>query len=132
MAESSQTASTPRPVSVLVVDDEAAVADVVAGMLEDLGCLVETRGDVSSAIERLVAGPLPELVLSDVRMPGPQNGIDLARFVPRRFPHIPFAFMSGFPGGDFEEANVVLLCKPVTDQMLAGLVAQVRQAVSTS
>ena len=38
-------------VKVLVVDDDAAVADVIAGMLEDLGCDVEVRDGSQAALD---------------------------------------------------------------------------------
>lgn len=55
---------------VLVVDDDLAVGEVIVGMLEDLGCDVEIRDGPQPALDWLAGGALPDLVISDVRMPG--------------------------------------------------------------
>lgn len=70
-------------VKVLIVDDDLGVADVIAELLEDLGCHVEIRDGVWPALNRVAAGRPLNLILSDSRMPGDRNGVDLAREVMR-------------------------------------------------
>ncbi len=60
---------------ILVVDDEAAIRDMVAVFLRRLGFRVETAADGQSALEKLRAGRY-FLVISDVGMPG-ISGMDL-------------------------------------------------------
>ena len=64
--------------SVLVVDDEPAIRKVVATTLAQMGC-EETylAGDAESAFE-LVERKHPDLVISDVKLPG-MSGVDLAQ-----------------------------------------------------
>jgi PAS domain S-box-containing protein len=59
-------ASLPR--RVLVVDDEPAVAQLVADALEDLGCEVRVRTDSRRALADALAEPF-ELIICDIRMP---------------------------------------------------------------
>src|SRR5262245_46630686 len=60
---------------ILVVDDEAAIRDMVAMFLRRLGFRVETAADGQSALDKLRASRY-FLVISDVGMPG-ISGMDL-------------------------------------------------------
>ncbi|MFI5232222.1 MAG: sigma-54-dependent transcriptional regulator [Gemmatimonadales bacterium] len=62
---------------VLVVDDEPALREVLSQRLADWGCAVSTAGDVAEA-EAILARSRPDLVLSDVVLPG-LSGLDLLR-----------------------------------------------------
>jgi two-component system, cell cycle response regulator CpdR len=56
--------------TVLVVDDEPAVLEVVASMLEDLGCKVVTALNATDALELLAENEQIEVLFTDVNMPG--------------------------------------------------------------
>jgi two-component system, cell cycle response regulator CpdR len=56
--------------TVLVVDDEPAVLEVVASMLEDLGCKVVTADNATDALELLAENEQIEILFTDVNMPG--------------------------------------------------------------
>jgi DNA-binding response OmpR family regulator len=66
--------------TVLVVDDEPLVCDVVARYLEHDGHRVLTAGDGDSARE-LIEQESPSLVLLDVMLPGSTDGLDLCRWI---------------------------------------------------
>jgi|1186.fasta_scaffold10068_1 two-component system, NtrC family, sensor kinase len=67
---------------ILLVEDNADVAEVTRSHLEELGFAVIHAPDVASARELLCrADPAIDLVFSDIVMPGDQNGLDLARAV---------------------------------------------------
>src|SRR5262249_33833533 len=55
---------------VLVVDDNAAVREVMAGALASQGYRASTAADGREALELLRRGPLPDLILLDLMMPG--------------------------------------------------------------
>ncbi|HKC32377.1 MAG TPA: response regulator [Xanthobacteraceae bacterium] len=61
----------------LVVDDEPAVREVAALMLEDLGCEVVTAANGSEALERLALDARIEALITDINMPG-MDRYDLA------------------------------------------------------
>ncbi len=87
--------------SVLVVDDRQEVADLAGAMLESLGYQVEIATDAAQALARLDArtNPLvPDLVFSDVLMPGGMNGFMLAREVRKRNPRIAILLTTGYAG----------------------------------
>lgn len=63
--------------TVLVVDDERFIVDLLAEVLAEEGYTVRRAYDGESALKQVAASP-PDLVLSDVAMPR-VNGIELAR-----------------------------------------------------
>ncbi len=86
---------------VLVVDDRQEVADLAGAMLESLGYQVEIATDAAQALARLDSrtNPMvPDLVFSDVLMPGGMNGFMLAREVRKRNPRIAILLTTGYAG----------------------------------
>ena len=61
----------------LVVDDEPAVREVAALMLEDLGCEVVTAANGTEALQQLALDARIEALITDINMPG-MDGYDLA------------------------------------------------------
>ena len=55
--------------TILVVDDEFAIADLLEMVLVDEGHHVLTAANGRQALERLVEHPRPDLVISDYMMP---------------------------------------------------------------
>ena len=55
--------------TVLIVEDEFAIADLLELVLTDEGYTVVLAGDGRQGLERLAEGPLPDLVISDYMMP---------------------------------------------------------------
>jgi DNA-binding response OmpR family regulator len=66
--------------TVLVVDDEAMVRDVVTRYLERDGHRVVAAGDGDTA-RRLIEREPPSLVLLDVMLPGKTDGLELCRWI---------------------------------------------------
>jgi CheY-like chemotaxis protein len=62
---------------VLVVDDDLEVLDVLAAMLEDLGCEVVTATGPQEALVKLAADPRIEVLFTDIEMPE-MDGYELA------------------------------------------------------
>lgn len=91
-------ASHTRP-RILIVDDEPAMVDLLADLLEDEGYSVECAYNGAEALTALQAGNVPDLVLSDVMMPK-LSGVELvaeARRMPR-LQDLPFMLLSA--GGE--------------------------------
>jgi CheY-like chemotaxis protein len=80
---------------VLVVDDDGAVRQVTAGMLEELGYRVVEAGSGGRALEELDHNMAIELVLLDFAMPG-MNGAEVAREIKARRPKLPILFATGY------------------------------------
>jgi CheY-like chemotaxis protein len=58
------------PVEILVVDDDALSREVLALLLQNEGYAVETADSGDAALLRLTTADLPEVVLTDLQMPG--------------------------------------------------------------
>ena len=56
--------------TVLVVDDDPAVLDVIIGMLEDLGCEVVSAQSGPDALDRLEQYKEISILITDINMPG--------------------------------------------------------------
>jgi two-component system, cell cycle sensor histidine kinase and response regulator CckA len=105
---------------ILLVEDEADVRHIVAEILRRAGHTVHAVDGVASAevlVDQL-AGPL-DLLLSDLVLPG-ANGLEVARRVRARHPHIPVLFMSGYSESVFAGDQPVehLIQKPFTSRGL--------------
>jgi DNA-binding NtrC family response regulator len=111
--------------SVLLVDDEPSVRQVLTEMLSESGVPALEAGDASEALNTLrKAGRDICVMVTDVRMPGFLNGLDLAKFVQNSWPWVKVIVMSGFVDSVDQElpANVRFLAKPwKPDQMMSNI-----------
>jgi PAS domain S-box-containing protein len=106
---------------VLVAEDDPAVRRVVVETLTRAGLEVVAAGDGREALQRLLAGPSPDLVVTDVRMPG-LSGPELVREARARWPKLRVLFVSGHTGEDtpdgFLQPGDRLLGKPFSAEAL--------------
>ena len=75
---------------------QRCVAELAAGMLDELGFDAIVTHSAKEALERLAGGEQPKLVFTDVVMPGGISGIELARKVRDRFPELPILLTTGY------------------------------------
>jgi two-component system, NtrC family, sensor kinase len=100
---------------VLVVDDNKAVAESSRALLEQLGYVVTVAESADEALDVLASGKCkPAIVLSDIVMPGPMDGIALARVLRQRYPRIGVLLATGFSRDDSDalQAEFRILRKP--------------------
>lgn len=81
---------------VLVVDDDVRTARLLARLLVEDGFEVELATDGAAAIARLSRSPLPDALVTDLRMPH-ADGIAVARYARSRKPRIPIFIVTGYP-----------------------------------
>jgi two-component system, response regulator PdtaR len=74
--------------AILVVEDEALIRIWAAGLLEENGFSVLEANDADAALKVLESRPDVKLLFTDVQMPGSLNGMELAREVHARWPHV--------------------------------------------
>ncbi len=82
------------PVRVLVAEDDGGMRELLGRVLGEEGYEVISAGDGHQALARIDEGQF-DLVLSDVRMPGPDGMELLGRSMARRL-HQPVILMTGF------------------------------------
>ena len=104
---------------ILLVDDDSAVREVTASILEDVGYVVLKVGSGGAALDLLDQNTKIDLVLLDFAMPG-MSGVEVASHVQRKFPAVPILFLTGYADqsalGDIGEQSIVR--KPFIDDEL--------------
>ena len=120
---------------VLLVEDDAEVAALVADMLRAIGCEVLHASGAAGALGALADDRRIDLVLSDIMMPGGTNGIELAREIGRRRPGLPVLLTSGYAESIGEQAHAMglaVLRKPYgLDELRAAVQGQLAQPAAT-
>ncbi|WP_260856008.1 response regulator [Pseudomonas oryzihabitans] len=87
------------PLLAVVAEDELLLQALVREVLKQEGFQVETFGTADAALQFLeLHWQQVNLVVSNVRMPGVIDGIQLAKIVTERWPSVPFVLMSGYAG----------------------------------
>jgi CheY-like chemotaxis protein len=104
---------------ILLVDDDNAVREVTAALLEEIGYVVLQVGSGGAALDLLDQHTKIDLVLLDFAMPG-MSGAEVARQIQQRFPSLPVLFVTGYADktalGDISEER--LIKKPFIDDEL--------------
>lgn len=105
---------------VLVVDDDPLVLEVIANMLEDLGCDVLTAHGGVEALEALEANIGISVLITDINMPG-MDGHELAERAKRIRPELRILQLSG---RERRRDAYPMIRKPFDEQELARVMQQ--------
>jgi CheY-like chemotaxis protein len=124
-----------RELSVLVVDDQPVLRDLVGEMLAAEGHRVELACDGRSALEKFEMGQF-DLVITDKAMPE-MNGDQLAAAIKARAPQMPVLMLTGFGDGDrcpehLSEFVDRILTKPASIADLREAIDSVTQRFQTA
>jgi putative nucleotidyltransferase with HDIG domain len=116
---------------VLVVDDDPLVLRVLQDVLRAQGCETSTAGNADRALA-LLDNNSYDLIVSDIRMPGP-SGLDLLRAVRSRQPETPVVLITGYASVEtaveaLRSGAVDYLTKPFRLQDIEKVLARVREA----
>jgi signal transduction histidine kinase/CheY-like chemotaxis protein len=94
---------------ILVVDDDNAVRQVTASILEEVGYVVLTVGSGGGALDMLDHTKV-DLILLDFAMPG-MSGVEVARQIQQKFPMLPILFVTGYADkvafSDVSESRII-------------------------
>jgi len=109
-----------RKARILLVEDNAHIAELARALLMEKGHQVEAVGSVVEALQRLNAGRQFDLIFSDFVMPGGMNGLDLARTVRVRWPHLPVLLSTGYSEATTKAhaEGFAIVLKPYTPEAL--------------
>jgi DNA-binding NtrC family response regulator len=112
---------------ILVVDDEANIADAVKRALERVGYAVDVAENPDTAWARLER-TTPELVICDVRL-GEADGMALLGRIQEAYPEIPVIMMTGYASieaavGAIKAGAVDYLAKPFNPGQLRHVVSK--------
>jgi two-component system response regulator HydG len=107
----------PATRQILLVDDDATIRESLVEALTDASTTVRGAESAERALSLLGSGPTPDVVLTDVRMPG-MSGVDLLRLLRERVPSVDVVLMTAFDDmatvvSGMREGAVEFLVKPL-------------------
>jgi CheY-like chemotaxis protein len=79
---------------VLVVEDEELISEMIGEALADSGFQVRTAADATEALEQLKEGFEPDVLFTDINLPGDMDGSLLAFAARRMKPNLPVVYAS--------------------------------------
>ncbi len=84
-----------RRTSVLVVEDEVEISDMIADVLDESGFAVHTAAAGEEALRYLQSGAEVDVLFTDINLLGPMDGSILAREARAQRPELPIVYCSG-------------------------------------
>ncbi|PVE21850.1 hypothetical protein DC522_24355 [Microvirga sp. KLBC 81] len=97
---------------VLVVEDDEAIRDLAVFYLEEAGFSVITAATGDEAVELLQADAAPDVLFTDIRMPGRVDGWAVAKAYRKRFPGLPVLYGTQFAQEDAAVEGAKIFPKP--------------------
>ena len=90
------------PADILIVDDEADIRELIAGILEDEGHATRLARDSDEAL-RAIEERRPQLVILDIWLQGSRlDGLEVLSIIKKAYPELPVVIISGH--GNIETA----------------------------
>jgi CheY-like chemotaxis protein len=119
--------------AILIVEDDVLVRTGVVAQLQNLGYLTFAAGNADEALTIVDSGEKIDLLFTDIIMPGPIDGWQLAVEALHRRPSLRVLYTSGYAANAMvdcgrADAGIVLLAKPYRKAELARMI---RTALAT-
>lgn len=112
---------------ILIIEDEARVAEQLETILIDMGHTVIGQAPRHADAVDLVASGAPDLILSDIQLAEGGDGIEAVSEILDLHPNVPVVFVTGFPErlltGEAPEP-VFLITKPFSTEQVRSAVSQ--------
>lgn len=99
---------------ILLVDDDDDIAEMMLEILDILGHDARRAANAADALQLVADGLSPDLVLSDLVMPGGMSGLELLAELRTRLPGLPAVLTTGYAerSRDIAGLPVPVLVKP--------------------
>jgi len=122
-----------KTISILVVDDNPAMADSLADILDAKGFAVHVADSGIKALEILRKQPV-DILLTDVKMPE-MNGLELYRETRKPYPKLITIFMTGYSADELirqgmAEGVKIVLTKPLEINFLLHLFSAEKRIIN--
>lgn len=98
----------PEKKHVLVIDDDDFVRETICEVVEGFGYRVTQAGNGAEALKILANGAPPDLVITDIIMPG-KSGLELIPEIRKNFPAIGIIAISG--GGGSRAGDILAMAQ---------------------
>jgi len=120
-------------IRVIVADDEEKVCQLICHLIDWDTLEMELVGTAANGVEalRLIQEKKPDLILSDIRMPG-CNGLELMKQAREYDPDLEFIIISGYSSFEYAQTAIQYgvqdyILKPVNQQLLNATLQKVRK-----
>lgn len=120
--------------TILIVEDEPSVRQICRAHLKPAGFVVHVASTVEEALQEVERMEMPpDIVLTDMMMPGDHTGLDLIRTLSGTCPDTEYILMSGYDGGLLQhkhedlDCEIRLLQKPFTSKELIAEIHQIQE-----
>jgi PAS domain S-box-containing protein len=113
--------------TILIVEDDALVRDYVAAQIKGLGYSTISATDANEAQAVIDSPAKIDLLFTDIVLPGPRNGRQIAEAAVKQRPGLKVLFTSGYTDNAFNseallDSDVLLLVKPYRVGDLANMI----------
>ena len=109
---------------ILLVEDDPDVAGMMVEVLEIFDHEASHAADAQAALALVDAGLRPDLVLTDLMMPGDLDGVELAAALRARLPGLPVVVTTGHvASAETDAAHLPVLVKPFSPEQLEAAIA---------
>ena len=109
----------------LFVEDDPLVREAVLRALLESGFEVLVAENGEAALRLLDDGARrPDVVFSDIVMPGQVSGIDLAGILRQRYPGLPVVLATGYTEQQITVPGVQVLAKPYAIEQLVAILSK--------
>ena len=120
--------------TILIVDDETDICEVLSISLSDLGYKVYTAGNGEEALQ-VFERTKPSIVLTDIRMPG-IDGIELLRRIKEQYPETEVIMITGHGDMNLAIRSLKLeatdfITKPINDDFLEIALKRAEERISS-
>jgi len=85
----------PTAASILVVEDEALIGEMIAEALQEQGFHVFVASNAAEALRYVESGAAVDALFTDIHLPGGMDGSELASRVRSLRPEMPIVYASG-------------------------------------
>jgi len=121
-------------ICIALLDDDPLACAGMEGLLSSWGCEVIPASTADDLLAMLADSRRPDMLISDFRLHGPLNGVDVVHAVRKQLgEQLPAILISGDTGADTQalaqEASVPLLHKPVRPARLRALINRLHNPV---
>jgi two-component system CheB/CheR fusion protein len=115
---------------IVIVDDDPDILELLEQMLKDAGHIVRTASNAAAALKLIKGGAIqPEILVTDLRLPGNMDGLDLLAQLRASLPYyLPAILLTGDISSEtlahIARQDCVQMSKPVKPQELAAAIEQ--------
>ena len=116
---------------ILFVEDDPMVRQHTGRLLSELGYQIVTADNAAEALKKADEGCKPDLLFTDLVMPGGMNGRQLAVRLRERWPDLRVLFTSGYSHGTMSTADAPLVAREILNKPYrrSELAARLREAL---